>query len=271
MTNNSINEILNNAEGTMEIDLVNQASGATYAKAAVRGDNTLQQIKDEYHADIGIDPEKKIVFKNKRTGASTSDSSETVKGFDLREGDVLLISDSGVVAGGDMLEIDLVNKSSGATYSKAAVYGENTLDQITKEYANDIGLNIEQKLVYENKRSGQATSDSSETVKGLDLRNGDVLLISDSGVVAGEDIFKIDLVNKCSGATYSKAAVYGGNTLGQITKEYGDDIGLNIKQKLVYENKRTGQATSDSSETVKGFGLCDEDVLLITDSGGGCP
>lgn len=64
------------------------------------GKNTLGQVLQEYAADIGVNPkDSKIIFENKRTGRSTSDTKETVEGFDLCEGDVLAVEDNAGVAG----------------------------------------------------------------------------------------------------------------------------------------------------------------------------
>lgn len=98
MTNYPIDEALAATEEAFEIDLLNKTSGTTYPKAAVFGTNTLGQVLQEYAADIGVNPTGKVHFENKRTGTSTTDSSETVQGLDLKEGDVLAISDCGVVA-----------------------------------------------------------------------------------------------------------------------------------------------------------------------------
>lgn len=48
MTNYSIDSALTAAEGTINIDLVNKATGATYCQTAVLGTNTLGQILNEY-------------------------------------------------------------------------------------------------------------------------------------------------------------------------------------------------------------------------------
>lgn len=90
---------LEKAEGIIEIDLLNKATGVNFPKVAVYGDNTMAQILEEYAQDIGINlKDSKILFENKRTGSSTSDSSETVAGLDLQAGDVLAISDNAGVA-----------------------------------------------------------------------------------------------------------------------------------------------------------------------------
>ena len=82
-------------------------------------------------------------------------------------------------------EIDLLNKVTGVNYPKAAVYGTNTLGQVLKEYAADIGINLnESKLIFVNKRTGDEASDTNETVAGLGLCAGDVLAISDNCGVA---------------------------------------------------------------------------------------
>ena len=99
---------------------------------------------------------------------------------------MLAISDNaGVAADEDAFEIDLLNKVTGTTYPQAAVYGTNTLGQVLQEYAIDIGVNPhDSKIHFENKRTGASTSDTNETVGGLDLQEGDVLAISDNAGVA---------------------------------------------------------------------------------------
>ena len=42
--------------------------------------------------------DSKILFENKRTGASTSDTNESIEGLGLQDGDVLAISDNAGVA-----------------------------------------------------------------------------------------------------------------------------------------------------------------------------
>ena len=98
MTNYPIDGALAATEGIFEIDLLNKVSGTTYPKAAVYGTNTLGQIIQEYHIDLGINPDAKLQFKNKRTGRDTKDTNETVEGLGLEEGDVLAICDDGDVA-----------------------------------------------------------------------------------------------------------------------------------------------------------------------------
>ena len=99
MKNYPIDGALAANESIFEIDLLNKVTGTTYPQAAVYGTNTLGQLLQEYAYDIGVNPnDSKILFDNKRTGASTSDINETVEGFGLQEGDVLAISDNAGVA-----------------------------------------------------------------------------------------------------------------------------------------------------------------------------
>ena len=99
MTNNPIEKDLTAAEGKFEIELLNKVTNAGYQRAEVYPNNTLGQILVEYAVDLGVDPaDSKVNFENKRTGASTSDTNETVEGLGLQEGDVLAISDNAGVA-----------------------------------------------------------------------------------------------------------------------------------------------------------------------------
>jgi len=85
----------------------------------------------------------------------------------------------------EAFSIDLLNKITGATYRQASVYATNTLSQILDEYADDIGVNPKSsKIVFENKRTNQSTSDRGETVARLNLQEGDILAISDDATVA---------------------------------------------------------------------------------------
>ena len=272
MTNYPIDGALAATEGAFEIDLLNKVTGTTYPQAAVYSTNTLGQVLQEYAVDIGVNPhDSKILFENKRTGASTSDINETVENLGLQEGDVLAISDNaGVAADENSFEIDLLNKVTGTTYPQAAVYDTNTLGQVLQEYAVDIGVNPnDSKILFENKRTGASTSDTNETIAGLDLQEGDVLAISDNaGVAADENIFEIDLLHKVTGVTCPQVVVYGTNTLGQVFQEYAIDIGVNPDStRVLFENKRTGAFTSDTNETIEVLDLQEGDMLAIEDYG----
>ena len=179
MTNYPIDGALAATEGIFEIDLRNNVTGTIYPQAGVYGTNTLGQILQEYAVDIGMNPnDSRVFFENKRTGAFTSDINETVEGLGLQEGDVLAISDNAVA-------IDLRNKVTGTTYRRAVVCGTITLGRVLRKYAVDIGVNPDDsKIIFENKRTGASTSDTSETVGGLDLQEGDELAISDNAGVA---------------------------------------------------------------------------------------
>ena len=293
MTNHPIDSALADSERTFEIDLLNKVTGTNYPKASVYGTNTLGQVAQEYGTDIGINPDdSKILFENKRTGASTSDMGETIAGLGLQAGDVLAISDNAGVAAVDFeaaklngcpeppFSIDLCNKVTGTNYPKASVYGTNTLGQVAREYGADIGINPDDsKILFENKRTGASTSDMGETIAGLGLQAGDVLAISDNAGVAAVDFeaaklngcpeppFSIDLRNKVTGTNYPKVSVYGMNTLGQVVQEYGTDIGIDPNnRKNLFENERTGASTSDMGETIAGLGLQEGDILVICDN-----
>ena len=94
MTNNSVSTDIVKAEASYEIDLLNKATGVTFPKVAVYGNNTLGQLLAEYAADIGMNPNDMVLFENKRTGATTSDKNETVSGLGLTENDILAVSDN---------------------------------------------------------------------------------------------------------------------------------------------------------------------------------
>ena len=99
MFENNVEKALEANEGTFDITLLNKVTGTTLKDVPVLKANTMNQILETYAVDIGIDRNgSKIIFENKRTGKSTSDSSETVKALELEKGDILAISDDGGVA-----------------------------------------------------------------------------------------------------------------------------------------------------------------------------
>ena len=178
----------------------------------------------------------------------------------------------------EIIEINITNMSSGATFPCVRAYGDNTLGQIFAEYAKDIGINPDEKrIVFTNKRTNQSTSDKDMTVRKFGLINGDVLNVQDDLTVAGiseedesmdysEEIIEISITNKATGATYPMVRVYGDNTLGQVLEEYAEDIAINPHEKrIVFTNKRTNKSTSDKNMTIAGFGLCSGDVLTACD------
>ena len=186
-TNYPIDNALNAAEKEFTIDLLNKVTGANYPKVPVYGYSRLGDVLATYAEEIGVNPnDSKVIFENKRTGISTSEKDTTVEKFDLQNGDVLAISDNaGVAAEDSIMEIDILNRVTGTNYPKAPVYGDNTLGQVLQEYAIDIGVNPDDsKILFENKRTGDSTSDKNETVSGLSLQTGDVLAVSDNAGVA---------------------------------------------------------------------------------------
>lgn len=99
MFENNVEKALEANEGTFDITLLNKVTGTTLEDVPVLEANTMKQILETYAVDIGIDiNDSKIIFENKRTGKSTSDSSETVKALELENGDILAISDNCGVA-----------------------------------------------------------------------------------------------------------------------------------------------------------------------------
>ena len=179
----------------------------------------------------------------------------------------------------EIIEINITNMSSGATFPSVRAYGDNTLGQIFAEYANDIGISPnEKRIIFTNKRTNQSTIDKNMTVREFGLINGDVLNVQDDSTVAGiseedesmdyseNEIIEISITNKVTGATYPMVRVYGENTLGQVLKEYAEDIAINPHEKrIIFTNKRTNKSTSDKNMTVAGFGLCNGDVLTACD------
>ena len=80
-----------------------------------------------------------------------------------------------------------------------------------------------------------------------------------------EGIFVINLLNKMTGTTYPQVAVYNNNTLGQVLQEYGEDLGVNPNDsKILFENKRTGNSTTDGNETIERFELHEGDILALS-------
>ena len=98
MHNTEIEDALTEAESTFEINLHNKISGTNYPNVKVFKKNTLGQILDEYGKDIGIEKNTKVFFTNKRTQKTTTDTNETVEGFELIAGDVLSMCDDNSVA-----------------------------------------------------------------------------------------------------------------------------------------------------------------------------
>lgn len=98
MENYPVNEALDNMEGDFEIDLVNGLSGVTYVNAPVWLTSTMNEIVQEYHTDLGINPKAKVHFVNKRTGKEETDGACSVEQMGLKAGDVLCIIDDGCVA-----------------------------------------------------------------------------------------------------------------------------------------------------------------------------
>ncbi len=98
MNKQSISGALNTLESAFEINIMHKVNGTTYPGATVTSANTLDQVLKEYAGDIGINPNKKIIFENKRTGDQSSDKNMTIAEFGLMGGDVLAIMDDGEVA-----------------------------------------------------------------------------------------------------------------------------------------------------------------------------
>lgn len=98
MTNHPIDEALKAEENAIAIDLLNLVTGTPFPGIPVYKSNTLAQIIQAYHTDIGINPDAKLQFVNKRTGRDTKDTQTTVEGLGLEEGDVLAVCDDGNVA-----------------------------------------------------------------------------------------------------------------------------------------------------------------------------
>ncbi len=161
--------------------------------------------------------------------------------------------DEALNANEKIISIDLINKVKGTTYPRADVLLENTLVQVLQEYAEDIGINpLDDKILFENKRTGQSTSDLGETVEGLGLRADDMLAITDNCGVAGEEVpFTIDLLNKANGLMRQGIPVLGENTLKQILGEYAADIGADPEDgKILFENVRGGKSTCNCGMTM---------------------
>lgn len=75
-------------------------------------------------------------------------------------------------------EIDLVNGMTGAIYACAPILATNTMEQILKEYAADIGVDPNYRWTeFKNRQTGQETLDKNATVGSLGLKTGDALVI----------------------------------------------------------------------------------------------
>ncbi len=93
--------------------------------------------------------------------------------------------DNALATAKNCITIELMNKSTQTSVPQVSVDGNNTMRQLLDEYALDVGINPNAaKIVFDNKRTGDSTSDLNETVTGLGLQDGDVLLVTDDGCVA---------------------------------------------------------------------------------------
>ena len=100
MKNEAFYEPVAVTEKTIEINLINKASGVYFPGVPVYEANTLGQILGEYAEDLGIDLHAgKYIFENRSTGFSTADFQVTVKEFGLQNGGELVLLDEGGVAG----------------------------------------------------------------------------------------------------------------------------------------------------------------------------
>ena len=100
MKNDTFYEPVAVAEKTIEINLINKASGVYFPCVPVYEGNTLGQILEEYAEDLGLDIHAgKYIFENRSNGLSTSDILVTVRDFGLQDGGELVLLDEGGVAG----------------------------------------------------------------------------------------------------------------------------------------------------------------------------
>lgn len=86
----------------------------------------------------------------------------------------------------EIFEISLKSQVTGATRPKVRVYKSNTLGQVLEGYADEIGVDPnDKKILFINKRTSKSTSDKNMTIEAFDLCSGDVLIVGDDSRVAG--------------------------------------------------------------------------------------
>lgn len=103
------------------------------------------------------------------------------------------------------------------------------------------------------------------------MTNNDVLSEMDNAAEettnrTGATIF-IKIVNAGTNSNIEDVELEPANQLGQVAKAYGLDINIDFTAPLTFYNKRTGESTSKLEMTLKAFGICDGDTLLISDTG----
>ncbi len=166
----------------------------------------------------------------------------------------------------EIMKLNLMNKQTGESYSNASVLEENTIEQILKEYAADIGVDPQRhNLLFSNNRTGHETSNRKAAVRDLDLKDGDVLVILQDNACQDdpEGIIKIDLVNRLNGKFYLNVRLYPENSMAQILTEFAKELGIDPRKNILFLNKRTGKETEDRSVAAGELGLETGDVLVI--------
>lgn len=80
--------------------------------------------------------------------------------------------------------IHLMNKLTGTYLQDVPVVSANTMGQLMEAYAEELVINIERRLNFENKRLHITKNSLTDTVGSLSLQAGDVLVVCDDETVA---------------------------------------------------------------------------------------
>ena len=163
----------------------------------------------------------------------------------------------------DSYEITVRNKFSGMN-ERLPIFGDNALGQILDAVAENLGLSSnDSKIIFENYRTKETTSDRNKLAAELGLNENDTLNI----MAPCASAYEITVKNKYSGIK-QRTQITSDKTLGRILASVAEDIGLKVDNpKNVFEHERTKKSTGDKNIMAVEFELKKDDTLNITDAG----
>ena len=180
----------------------------------------------------------------------------------------------------EIIRINLLNSDSNTPFRGLDVYLDNTMEDILRERAIDIGVDIQAELEFMKEGDRVPVIDRNMTVAEMGLHDGDTLAIRKAREIRfaenkGSRVH-IKIRGLESGAYVcnekdepANVEVQTQETLGEILLRYAKDIRVDSSDpKVLFRNDRTMRITSDKNETVGGFELCEGDTLSIQDNAG---